>query len=104
MVFYFLRVTKIIIFFFHNHVSQSARLSLSFKNDVRFLDILHVREHFRPAIQLGLSHFLRPFKRLGKKALKLNFQPKNDRTKILFIFMKLIWLLLLDDRDTIYNL
>ena len=26
--------------FFHNHVSQAAVLSLSFKNDVRFLDIL----------------------------------------------------------------
>ena len=26
--------------FFHNHVSQVAVLSLSFKNDVRFLDIL----------------------------------------------------------------
>ena len=28
------------VFFFHNHVSQAAVLSLSFKNDVRFLDIL----------------------------------------------------------------
>ena len=27
-------------FFFHNHVSQAAVLSLSFKNDVRFLNIL----------------------------------------------------------------
>ena len=27
-------------FFFHNHVSQAAVLSHSFKNDVRFLDIL----------------------------------------------------------------
>ena len=27
-------------FFFHNHVSQEAVLSLSFENDVRFLDIL----------------------------------------------------------------
>ena len=26
-------------FFFHIHVSKSAKLSLSFKNDVRFLDI-----------------------------------------------------------------
>ena len=26
--------------FFHNHVSQTAALSLSFKNDVRFLNIL----------------------------------------------------------------
>ena len=26
--------------FFQNHVSQAAVLSLSFKNDVRFLDIL----------------------------------------------------------------
>ena len=26
--------------FFHNHVSQAAVLSLSFENDVRFLDIL----------------------------------------------------------------
>ena len=94
--------------FFHNHVSQAAVLSLSFKNDVRFLDILLAyqiaREHYRPAIQLGLRHILRPFKRLGKKALKLHFQHKNDRTKIYFIFMKLIWLKLLDDRDTIYNL
>ena len=49
-------------------------------------------------------HFLRPFKRLDKKALKLHFQHKNDRTKIYFIFMKLIWLKLLDDRDAIYNL
>ena len=68
--------------FFHNHVSQSAKLSLSFKSDVRVLDVLLayriVREHYRPAIQLGLRHFLR----LGKMALKLNFQPKNDRTKI----------------------
>ena len=83
-------------------------LSLSFKNEVRFLDILLanriVQEHYRPAIQLGLMHFLRPFKLLGKKALKLHFQHKNDRTKIYFIFVKLIWLNLLDDRDTIYNL
>ena len=63
-----------------------------------------MRGHYRPAIQLGLRHFLRPFKRLGKKALKLHFQHKNDRTKIYFILMKLIWLNLLDDRDTIYNL
>ena len=94
--------------FFHNHVSKAAVLSPSFKNDVRFLDILQayriVREHYRPAIQLGLRHFLRPFKRLDKKALKLHFQHKNDRTKTYFIFMKLIWLKLLDDRDTIYNL
>ena len=60
--------------------------TLYFKNDVRVLDILLayqiVREHYRAAIQFGLTHFLRSFKRLGKKALKLNFQPKNDRTKI----------------------
>ena len=31
---------KIYDFFFHNHVSQAAVLSLSFKNNVRFLDIL----------------------------------------------------------------
>ena len=94
--------------FFYNHVSQATVLSLSFKNDVRFLDILYayriVQEHNRPAIQLGLRHFLRPFKCLGKKALKLLFQHKNDKTKIYFFFMKLIWLKLLDDRDTVYNL
>ena len=27
------------VFFFHIHVSKSAKHSLSFKNDVRFLDI-----------------------------------------------------------------
>ena len=72
--------------FLHNHVSQSARLTLSFKKDVGFLDILYafriVWELYRPAIRLGLRHFLCPFKRLGKKALKLNFKPKNDRSKI----------------------
>ena len=64
------------------------QLSFSFllKMMLRFLDTILayriVREHYRPANQLGLRHFFRPFKRLGKKALKLNFQPKNDRTKI----------------------
>ena len=31
---------NVLQFFFHNHVSQSAGLSLSFNNGVRFLDIL----------------------------------------------------------------
>ena len=58
-----------------------------------------MREHYRPPMQIGLRHLS-----VGKEALKLNFQPKNDRTKIKFIFLKLIWLILLDDRDAIYNL
>ena len=33
-------VLQKLCFFFHNHVSQAAVLSLSFKNDVRYLDIL----------------------------------------------------------------
>ena len=39
-----------------------------------------------------------------QEGAKLNFQPKNDRTKIYFISVKLIWLISLCDRDTIYNL
>ena len=77
---------KKIIYIFHNHVSQSAELSLSFKNDVKisrhYLSVSNSARALSPANQIGLRHFFRPFKRLDKKALKPNFQPKNDRTKI----------------------